>query len=268
MRTEKKFALHYISINELETIEKVLLNLGCDSCEYEFTLEFEDERIQVTSKEELTSISKIKNSNPQSFNFRIMGKKFLKEANYTTTIYRIDLVAHPVYERVLSVAIDTPEAEKTYLILSKLEQILDLKKAEYKSNAKNKKIKSVFIAHSFDEQGRVYGQILGKFLTLLGFDVKSGEKYSPEPVDIKIKKRAASQEILMTVYSPKLDYTWLHQETGGCVFADKPIFILKEDGVKIEEGILRGREYILFPSGNIEKTFIAVIEGLDEIDYL
>ena len=271
MQVQKKFAWHFPKIQEIEDIEKLLLSLGSDSCDYDFSLQFDDEKIDVSSKEEFISIIQLKGLEPNDFRFYIFGKRILKEKSgyeHTELIYTIAFNAEPfLHPPYISLSVKAPEVEKAYLIITKIEEILALKKVEKIDLVQNNKVKSVFVAHSFDKRGKAYGQALGKFLTLLGFDVKSGERYSPERVDSKIKKRVLSQEILMTIYSPKLDYTWLHQEAGGGAFADKPIFILRENGIKIKEGIFKGREPINFPSGNIEKAFIRIMEGLEEIDY-
>src|SRR3989338_7775576 len=170
MNIERKFALHYPTVNEIDAIDRALLNLGCDICEYIFDLRFDNERINTSSKEEFISIIKLKSVNPVDFTFRIYGKKAYKAKEklsfeYSEKIYSICLMTFSSL-KFLGVTVEAPEVDKAYSILSKIEQILSLKKREDLSAVQTKKEKSVFIAHSFDKKGKAYGQTLGKFLTL------------------------------------------------------------------------------------------------------
>jgi hypothetical protein len=127
--------------------------------------------------------------------------------------------------------------------------------------------RTVFIAHSFDDVGRSYAFQLTKFLSLLGFEVATGEGFSPESVSAKVKRRLSAQEIVIVVMSQKQDLTWLVQESAGASLAAKPIFLLIERGVEFKPGILGDLEYILFESGQIAGAFAPILEGLRELGF-
>jgi hypothetical protein len=97
--------------------------------------------------------------------------------------------------------------------------------------------KQAFIAHSFDERGRAYAYQLTKLLNLLGFEVATGEGYSPEKVSAKVKRRLLANELVVAIVSPKDDNTWLIQEMAGADFLGKPLIPLLEEGASLKSGI-------------------------------
>lgn len=147
------------------------------------------------------------------------------------------------------------------LRLSPMSQVLveDKKKIE--------KTKSVFIAHSFDDIGKSYAYEVSRFFSLIGFDVATGESYSPEKVSSKVLKRIERQELVVAILSRRDEFTWLNQETATASALKKPLFILIEDGVDFKPGLLADLEYLKFAKGNITNTFLGMLEGVKEIGY-
>lgn len=127
--------------------------------------------------------------------------------------------------------------------------------------------RTAFIAHSFDQKGKSYAYELSKFLRLIGFEVLTGEGYSPESISKKVKRRLASQEVVIIIASEAENATWIIQEAAGATFTDKPVIMLIEKGIQLKPGILGDHEYIEFQEDNISTTFMPVIEGLQELGY-
>ncbi len=86
--------------------------------------------------------------------------------------------------------------------------------------------RTVFVAHAFDEGGRSYAFQLTKFLNLLGFQVVTGEGFSPQSVSAKVKRRLTAQEFVVAILSRNEDLTWLTQEMTAADVSGKPIFLL------------------------------------------
>jgi len=156
-------------------------------------------------------------------------------------------------------------------ILEDLEGSLQLEPAappETDDEGQRRKLRrSVFIAHSFDEGGRSYAYQLMKFFSLIGFEVATGEGFSPEKVSSKVKRRLQAQEIVTVILSEKQDPTWLTQEIAGADFIQKPIILLIEEGVEFKPGIIGDLEYIPFPKNRISETITPILEGLRELGY-
>jgi len=127
--------------------------------------------------------------------------------------------------------------------------------------------RTVFIAHSFDDTGRSYAFQLTKVFSLLGFEVATGEGYSPESVSSKVRRRLAAQEMALAIISERDDNTWLIQETMAAEFSNKPLILLVEDGVDFKPGILGDVEYIKFSKGHISEAITPLLEGLRELGY-
>lgn len=148
-------------------------------------------------------------------------------------------------------------------MLKDIASFLGVEPDYYKEEA-SKLEKSVFIAHRFDKQGTELAEKLARFLALLGFAVKTGRAFSPKSVALKVKERLKSQSIILVIYSKGDDSTWLTQESI-IESSEKPLFILKENGVEFKPGILADLEFIPFNIDAIEETFIPILEGLKEI---
>ena len=129
------------------------------------------------------------------------------------------------------------------------------------------KRRTVFVAHSFDERGKSYAYEVIKLLSLLGFQVTTGEGYSPEGVSTKVRKRLLAQEVVIAILSKREDSTWLTQEAAGAAFTNKPLILLIEEEVAFKAGVLGDLEYIRFSEGQISTTFVPLLEGLQELGY-
>jgi len=127
--------------------------------------------------------------------------------------------------------------------------------------------RTVFIAHSFDDAGRSYAFQLTKFLSLLGFQIATGEGFAPESISAKVKRRLAAQEVVVVVMSEKQDLTWLVHETAGAAATAKPVILLIEKGIDFKLGILGDLEYIVFEPRQIAETFTPILEGLRELGF-
>jgi len=127
--------------------------------------------------------------------------------------------------------------------------------------------RTAFVAHAFDQTGRSYAYELVKFLNLLGFQVSTGEGFSPIGISKKVKERLASQEIVIIIISQKENSTWLIQEAAGASFIGKPLFILLAEGTEYKAGIHGDLEFIEFPAGTISTSFTSLLEGFNELGY-
>lgn len=127
--------------------------------------------------------------------------------------------------------------------------------------------RTAFVAHSFDQIGRSYAYELIQFLNLIQFKVETGDRFSPESIAKKVKRRLKAQEIVIAIISKKEDYVWLTQETTGATVLEKPLFILIEEGVEFKAGIHSDLEFIKFPPENISTTFTPILQGLQELGY-
>jgi hypothetical protein len=127
--------------------------------------------------------------------------------------------------------------------------------------------KTAFIAHRFDNVGNELADKLARFLELLGFSVATGRGFSPTSIAEKVKKRIEEKAMVLVIFTPGSDDTWLIQESILGSITGKPIIILKDTSSSFKAGILSDLEYIPFVSPNIESCFIPVLEGLRELGY-
>lgn len=150
--------------------------------------------------------------------------------------------------------------------LNYIEKIFDLEQYREEIPTKEKE-RTIFLAHGFDDRSKSYAYAVVKFLELLGFKVITGERFTPERVSTKVKERLKKQEVVMTIWSEKEDFTWLVQETSGATFLEKPLIVLVEEGLEFKPGVLGDIEYIKFPKDHISESFISIMEGLTELGY-
>ena len=157
-------------------------------------------------------------------------------------------------------------------ILEDLQEILQLEPTSppmpEEENIESRPLRrTVFIAYSFDDVGRSYAFQLTNFFSLIGFEVATGEGYSPERVSNKIRRRLMAQEIVVAIMSQHNDMTWLIQEITGAEFIGKPLILLAEEGVEFKSGILGDLEYIRFPEGHVSQSITPILEGLRELGF-
>jgi hypothetical protein len=160
-------------------------------------------------------------------------------------------------------------AENIRKLFSDIEEVfsLEIVKPKALEEQEHSRKRTAFLAHSFNQTGKSYAYELSKFLRLIGFEVLTGEGYSPESISKKVKRRLACQEVVIIIASEAEDATWIIQETAGATFTNKPVIMLVENGVQLKAGILGDHEYIEFQEGNISTTFMPLIEGLQELGY-
>lgn len=124
---------------------------------------------------------------------------------------------------------------------------------------------TAFIAHAFDDLSHNCANELARFLSLLGIRCYSGRAFAPTRVSDKVNTRLAAYDLFFAIVTPRDDYTWLTQETSTAAALNKPVFILKQSGVSIKEGLLGDQEYISFEDTEISRTFIPILEGINAI---
>lgn len=170
----------------------------------------------------------------------------------------------------IAVSIARNTATSIRNLFSTLEETFSLQPVQPPSEDKEtigERERTIFIAHSFDQEGKSYAYELVKLLNLLHFQVSTGEGYSPEGVSSKVKRRLLAQEVVIAILSRKEDAAWLTQEAAGATFTNKPLIIALAEGVDFNPGVLGDLEYIRFPAGQISATFVPLLEGLREIGY-
>jgi hypothetical protein len=101
----------------------------------------------------------------------------------------------------LEVAIARNTAFKIKELFSRIEEVLSLKTLvpTLPSEEEPPRKKTAFLAHSFDPLGKSYAYELVKYLSLLGFEVSTGEGFSPERISKKVRKRLTSREIVVMI---------------------------------------------------------------------
>jgi len=135
--------------------------------------------------------------------------------------------------------------------------------------------RSVFLAHSFDNAGKLVAGVLCDFLGLLGFRVETGEAYSPRGVSSKIKERIREQAIAVCILTkkrgagadPRRTSQWVLDEATVAEALEKPVFLLIEKGVEAEIGIHGDREHIPFTMRSLQGVMIKLLQGLRELGY-
>ena len=125
--------------------------------------------------------------------------------------------------------------------------------------------KSAFLAHAFDDEGSQYAYEVTHFLELIGIRSQTGRGFSPDSVSEKVQKRLEKHDIFMVIITSQEDPTWLNQEMTAARYLKKPIFILRQKETPLKLGLLGDHEYIQFPKGQISKTFIPILEGIQEL---
>ena len=123
-------------------------------------------------------------------------------------------------------------------------------------------VQSGFIAHGFDDKGKVYAQQVAEFLRLLGLTTTTGEYFEPTSVSEKVKKRILEGDIFIAIVTPQDDRTWIIQETTYADSLNKHPFVLVETTVDHKRGLRGDQEEIFFPENHVSETFIKILQGL------
>lgn len=157
----------------------------------------------------------------------------------------------------------TSENIEDKLSIEEIASVLGLSKAKPPIETLKK---TVFIAYHFDEIGQYCANQLSLFLGHLGFNVLTGRSFSPQSIKDKVKERMSKQDIVLVIHTDGNDNTWITQETIlGAM--KKPLIILKQKTAEFKPGILADFEYIEFENNDIQKVFIPLIEGLEELGF-
>jgi hypothetical protein len=115
-------------------------------------------------------------------------------------------------------------------------QTFGLKYCNKNETPKSLNEKIAFIAHAFDAKGNMYASIVSDFLDAVGFEVLTGDKYSPKGISKKVKERISEAKIVISIVTPKDNLTWLIQEQS-ISSGNIPLIALVEDGVEWNPGI-------------------------------
>jgi hypothetical protein len=122
--------------------------------------------------------------------------------------------------------------------------------------------KTIFLAHRFDEQGKLTAAAVLKFLSRCGFSVVEGEGYEARMIPAKVTERIENQDILVALMTAG-DTTWVSSEAAFAHGQRKYIVFLAEEGLEVKKGILGADyEHLVFPKGNVEKAFSDLIYAL------
>lgn len=162
----------------------------------------------------------------------------------------------------MSITVDNKE-DPPSKILDAIEPVLSLESLG--EVPRGQTISSAFVAHAFDDEGHKYANELARFLQLIGIRSESGRAFSPARVSDKVNMRLAKHDMFIAIVTPQEDHTWITQEIATAAALKKYLFILKQSDVVLKEGILGDHEYVPFSKDQISKTFIPILEGINEI---
>lgn len=121
---------------------------------------------------------------------------------------------------------------------------------------------TVFLAHRFDEQGKKYAEVVGRFLRQLGFEILQGEGYEARNIPEKVADRIRSQDIFLCIVSDG-DPSWILSEAAFAKGLSKYVVILVEEDLPFNKGIIGADyEHLTFPKGFVEKAFTDLLYAL------
>jgi hypothetical protein len=126
-------------------------------------------------------------------------------------------------------------------------------------------LRSAFIAHAFNDEGHASANELARFLSLVGLRCYSGRAFSLGRVSEKVNDRLCAHDLFFGIITPHEDHTWITQEISTATTLRKPVFVLKHTAVVLKMGLLGDYEYIPYETGAISKTFIPILEGINQI---
>lgn len=186
----------------------------------EFILYYPEEELTITDIEQLDSAVDYREEKPTCISALIENEEQMF----------VDLATCD--PETITIEVD-PKENPPDSIIAAIEPILSLSPITAK-----KEIKSAFLAHSFDDEGNQYANEIARFLNLNGIITKSGREFSPDSISQKVRNRLSKNDIFFVILSPKADNSWLIQEMTAAKLLDKPIFILKQEEVSINLGLL------------------------------
>ena len=148
----------------------------------------------------------------------------------------------------------------------KIDEIVDILGLSICTSQKKALNETIFIAYHFDDVGQHCADQISLFLGHLGFNVLTGRSFSPQSIKDKVTERMNRQDVVLVIHTNGSDNTWITQETIlGAM--KKPLIILKQKTAEFKPGILADFEYIEFENNDIQKVFIPLIEGLEELGF-
>jgi len=236
-----------------------------------FKIATDSQSVEMESEEDFVDFLKTTSEGPNQIEVRLDcykewpdGDLVERDPSYFSFEWRTNQLVVEMARNTIKSAIRFLEEFEQTLQLEPLKRL----QASAEGNTKSRTLeRTVFIAHSFDEIGRSYAYQLTKFLSLLGFEVATGEGFSPEKVSTKVKRRLLAQEIVLAIVSEREEFTWLLQEMTGANFIEKPLVALVEEGVDFKSGVLGDLEYIRFTKGRVADCFTPILEGFRELGF-
>ena len=120
---------------------------------------------------------------------------------------------------------------------------------------------TVFLGRHFDEQAKRAADKVGRFLSLIGFDVVDGEEYNAQPIPEKVRTRIRRQDIYIGLVTGQRNHDWITAEAAYALGERKHVVLLVEESSEFRPTITGGdREQIRFPLGVVEVSFIKLLE--------
>jgi hypothetical protein len=170
-----------------------------------------------------------------------------------------------ISKRKISIWIESEDLNTIAAIHDKAREFFDVKNPVPERSPELSKYslkKTVFLAHRFDESGRMAASAVATFLGRLGFQVSEGEGYESKDIPEKVSSRIRAQDIFVCVVTEG-DPSWLLSEAAFAKALHRYVVILVQQEVTFNKGILGGDfEHISFPAGIVEKSFSELLYAL------
>ena len=128
---------------------------------------------------------------------------------------------------------------------------------------------TVFVGQSFDPSDSHVNSSIGDVLTALGLTVVTGERPRADKISEKVKSLIEQQSIFVGIFTRRdkiarkaewATSTWVIDEKAYAVGLQKPLILLKEQGVTSIGGIQGEYEYIEFSRDALELAVLKLIK--------
>lgn len=128
---------------------------------------------------------------------------------------------------------------------------------------------TIFLGRHFDNGGDEAGLLVGRFISLLRFEVKEADEYRAMQIPEKVKPMIESQDIYIGLVTGNRDHGWIVAESSYAAARGKHIILIVEDGANFNP-TLQGHDFeqIRFPKGQIEKCFIKLLSEFRSLGIL
>ena len=172
---------------------------------------------------------------------------------------------------ILTLTEPTPEDERGFYSLATINDLIwkvydridEISKRTVISEAKESNKLRCFVSFRFDDHSKALAFELREFMELVGLEFVSGLGYEPRSISEKVLERLSGPlDLFIILFSESGDSSWLNQEIGVARARKLPILVLKEEGINVDSGMLGDTEYLVFPRGNISKSFVGVLQAL------